>query len=548
MGAPRKDSSKIANRSAFKEIKSMPPIEHELIAFIQEMNTAIYICDNRGRITFFNEAATRLWGRKPKIGKDLWCGAKEIFQKDGNPVLPDACPMAITIKQARAIQGEELIIARPDGSNINVVSNSKPIIDNAGNLKGAINIILNITEKRQKKQALIESEDKFRILSKFLKNKIKERTINFQKSEDRYFKMIEEIQDYAILLLDIKGNILNWNKGAAKIKGYSEKEIIGKNFRIFYQEKDRMAGLPEQLIKEAIEHDKAMHEGWRLRKNGDRFWGSIVITALHDEKKNIIGFSKVTRDLTEKKLAEDKIDKYARELEFQNQELEQFAFIASHDLQEPLRKIQTFSSMLERDIDNKTEVKYYLNKINNSAKRMEDLIKDILKYSLLSLNDDLFIPTDLNQLIGNLKEDFELLFEQRQVKFNYSKLPVIKAIPIQLQQLFSNLIDNAIKFSVNNPVIEISAKKLANKDIKNYPNLTMDKEYYHIIFKDKGIGFDPQFANQIFKLFKRLNKEKSGYGIGLALCKKIIEIHKGDITVSSEPNKGTSFHIFLPTS
>src|SRR5450432_1322502 len=174
-----------------------------------------------------------------------------------------------------------------------------------------------------------------------LKAKIEE----LQRSEERYHKMIEEVEDYAILLLDKEGFIQNWNKGAEKIKGYKEEEIVGQNFRIFYLPHDREKQLPEKLIHEATINGKAIHEGWRLRKDGSQFWGSIVITALHEGNK-IIGFSKVTRDLTEIKVANDRILEYTRDLEFQNKELQQFSYAAAHDLKEPLRKIQFYNTSI----------------------------------------------------------------------------------------------------------------------------------------------------------------------------------------------------------
>ena len=143
-----------------------------------------------------------------------------------------------------------------------------------------------------------------------------------RKREERFQSMIAEIQDYAILLLDKDGLIQNWNKGAEKIKGYKAEEIIGTSFRIFYPKEDQEKQLPEMLIQEAINNNRAVHEGWRVRKDGTYFWGSVVITALHDDNKNVIGFSKVTRDLTERKLAEDRLLAYTGELKTKNKELE----------------------------------------------------------------------------------------------------------------------------------------------------------------------------------------------------------------------------------
>ncbi len=529
-----------------EEVSAGAQIAHVYNELIEGLPAAIYTCDMEGRISFYNEAAVGLWGRRPKIGYDLWCGSVKIYRTDGTLLPFDECPIAITLKEGRAVIGEEIVIERHDGTRVNVLPHPRPIFDDNGKMTGAINMLVDITEKKAKEQALRESEKKYRLLSESLEEVVGERTLTLKSSEERYHKMIEEVEDYAILLLDKEGFILNWNKGAEKIKGYSEKEIVGKNFRVFYLEKDRNEKLPEMLIKQAKEKGKATHEGWRLRKDGTKFWGNIIITALHDKDNNIIGFSKVTRDLTERKMAEDQLKAYANELEFQNKQLEEYAYIASHDLQEPLRKIKTFANLLEKNIDDKEAIKKSIEKINVSADRMRILIKDVLNYSQLSQHDELFTPTDLTKVLDNIMQDFDLLIEQKQAKISYTGLPVIKGIPIQLHQLFSNLISNAIKFAEQNPVIEISFEKVPADEVKEYPRLNDKYDHFKIMVKDNGIGFEQEYAEQIFKVFQRLGDAQYGTGIGLALCKKIVENHHGHITATSEPNKGTMFNIYLP--
>lgn len=164
---------------------------------------------------------------------------------------------------------------------------------------------------------------------------------------DSLFKILEVIDDYAILFLDRHGNIETWNKEAEKIKGYNADEIIGCSLHIFYNEEGQRNKLPELLIEEARLKGRAQHEGWRLRKGGELFWAFVTLSAIYDEQNNVIGFSKFIRDLTAKRQLEKTVEEYARELEVKNKELEQFVYIASHDLQEPLLTVQNFIELFK---------------------------------------------------------------------------------------------------------------------------------------------------------------------------------------------------------
>jgi PAS domain S-box-containing protein len=364
-------------------------------------------------------------------------------------------------------------------------------------------------------------------------------------SEERYQKMIAEVKDYAILMLDVDGNVQNWNLGAEHIKGYTTSEAVGLNFRVFYRERDRKDKLPERLINEAYTTGRATNEGWRVRKNGSMFWGSVVITALHDTDGSVIGFSKVTRDLTERKLAEDQINNYMRDIELRNRQLEEFAYIASHDLQEPLRKIRIFSEMLVSSLNDPAAAAKYAGKINDGAARMSTLISGILKYSQLSSGEQTYEDVDLNDVIKEVREDYELVMSEKKVLFLADPMPVIKAVRTQMIQLFANLVSNAIKFSGRNPEIHITCKFATGTELKTHEIEGVEKSHVKISVADNGEGFDQQYADQVFKIFKRLTNNP-GTGIGLALCKKIVENHHGSISVTSRPNAGTIFTIILP--
>jgi PAS domain S-box-containing protein len=502
---------------------------------LETLPIAMYTCGIDGTITFYNRAAAELWGREPEMGIEKWTGAHKIYSATGDILPKHYHPIAALIAKGSASPVEELVLERPDGSIVHIMPHLSLIYDADGAVAGAANMMLDITEKRKKETDLQQT----------LAKKIEENHQILKKNEELYYKMIDEVQDYSIIMLDSDGNILKWNKGAEKIKGYTEEEAVGQSFRIFYLAEDRENNLPEALINNARMNGRSAHEGWRLRKNGTKFWSSVIITALHDDNDNIIGFSKVTRDLTERKFAEDRLRNNARDIEFRNKQLEEYAYIASHDLQEPLRKIQVFSEMLMDNIDDKEAVIRYIDKINASAGRMTTLIKDVLKYSQLSSTDELFDVANLNIILDNVLEDFDLLIEQKKVKLTIGKLPVIKGIHIQLHQLFSNLLSNAIKFSSQDPEISITAEAASINDVVENVFFKSGVPYIKLIFKDNGQGFEQEYADMVFKMFKRLDNTP-GTGIGLALCKKIVENHKGGISVTSEPGVGTEFNIFLP--
>ncbi|PWV55843.1 ATP-binding protein [Chitinophaga sp. S165] len=245
---------------------------------------------------------------------------------------------------------------------------------------------------------------------------------------------------------------------------------------------------------------------------------------------------------------EKKVEERTAELLRKNSELEQFAYIASHDLQEPLRKIRTFSDLLQKSLKDGAPVNNYFDKIQSSAVRMTQLINDVLNYSRLSNRDEQFTDIDLNTILQQVKGDFDLLIEQKQAVIKDNCLPVVKGIPLQLQQLFINLIGNSLKFSDKQPLITIRGVLVTGTERALYPELRDDIPYVKLEFADNGIGFEQQFSEKIFTIFQRLNERRlyDGTGIGLALCKKIVENHHGVIRAVGKPNEGATFIVILP--
>jgi signal transduction histidine kinase len=256
-------------------------------------------------------------------------------------------------------------------------------------------------------------------------------------------------------------------------------------------------------------------------------------------------------DITDEHLLNIKLKERNNELEKSNKELASFNHVASHDLQEPLRKIQTFISRVS-DADKAVmsdSAKEYILKIETSAKRMRVLIDDLLLFSKTNTTKKEFIKSDLNELLENAKLELAVIIDEKKGNFKAAKLPKLHVIPYQIEQLFINLIGNSLKYSQPGiaPQININCEKILSNE---YPEL-MDqpfRKFYKITFTDNGMGFDPQFKDNIFVLFQRLHSKTDypGTGIGLAICKKIVENHKGYITADSEPGQGSVFTVFLP--
>ena len=258
--------------------------------------------------------------------------------------------------------------------------------------------------------------------------------------------------------------------------------------------------------------------------------------------------AKVKERTAELEVSNSELNMTIRELNSLNTRLNQFSYVVSHDLREPLRKIQTFINVLQQQGVSE-DVAILLNKINSSSERMQALIKDLLTYSYLTNDESLYVATDLNNVVKNILLDFELAIEEKHVEITCGNLPVITAIPLHMNQLFCNLISNAVKFlrAEVSSRINISCQKLSNAEVQSYPNLDKDLAWYDITVKDNGIGFEQKYEKQLYTIFQRLhtNDAYKGTGIGLAISHKIVENHGGIIFAESTLNQGATFHVIL---
>jgi PAS domain S-box-containing protein len=501
---------------------------------------AIILLDVDGKVLDWNKGAENVKGynRAEIIGKNF-----RLFypQEDKDQRLPQRLLAEAAKNGSSHNEGYRI---RKDGSRFWAGVVITALFDDQKRLIGYAKVTKDLTERKA-------AEERLAIFTQ----QVQEANENLRLSEERYQKMVAEIQDYAIFMLNQNGEIQNWNAGAQLIKGYEAHEVIGRSFHLFYQDNDIAEGLPDRLLHEARQHGRASNEGWRKRKDGSRFWASVVITALHNRDGNVIGFSKVTRDLTDKKAAEDAEKENTRQLQIKNQELERlnaelssFAYVVSHDFKEPIRKIQVFSNRQKENDKSIEQIREYSDKIFVSAQRMQKLMESLLYYSRISKEEAEFETVELNDVLFAVKQDLELLISEKRAAIISASLPAVRGIPFQLHQLFLNLVSNAIKFShpQRDPTLEITASVSWQSELPE-PLLARPGAYVCLTFTDNGIGFTTEQSAKIFDVFKRLrSKQSHGTGIGLAIVKKVTLNHNGYVTAQGEPNAGAKFRVYLP--
>lgn len=409
--------------------------------------------------------------------------------------------------------------------------------DLSGNPKHFISVISNIHEKKLAEEAL----------------KMQVRVL--------------ESMDEGVSVSDEKGIILYTNAAEDSMFGYAPGELIGQHVSVqnVYTPEENQA-IVASVIEELRSKGFWNGEWHNRRKDGTAFFTYSHITSLDLGERRVLVC--VQRDITEEKknkeflqqsaeVLEKRVLERTRELkeaneqlERSNAELEQFAYITSHDLQEPLRKIKTFASRIEDELTGSGQqtVLNHLSKVTTSAERMSVLIKDLLNYSRLTKEEKAMEPVDLNEIVGDVLSDLEVLVSQKKATVHAAGLPTIKGIRLQINQLFFNLIGNSLKFSKPGvaPDIRITAERLSPSVA--YQEGLKPAAFNRIIFRDNGIGFNPKYSEQIFEIFQRLHSREAfaGTGIGLALSKRVIENHHGIIRASSEEGKGATFIIYLP--
>lgn len=382
---------------------------------------------------------------------------------------------------------------------------------------------------------------------------------DFRKSEDEVKavrSLIEETEELLQLgswTYTISDQKITWTKGLYRLFEFEEEELpaITYDFYVDLVSAEDIVSFEHALQNAISTKSEFEHEYQVKTRTGASKIVSTKAKVVADADGYVSKIVGVTRDVTRLRNFERDRERSIRELNRSNKELEEFAYIASHDLQEPIRKISTFGERLKTKFTDKlgTDGALYLERIMASADNMRMLIDNLLEFSRTTRSSHAFEWINLQDIIANVKTDLELKIEETNASITTSALPRLEAVASEMKQLFNNLVSNAIKFrkSALAPVIKITGDKISKSE-KEEHHLPVDKEFFKIQVNDNGIGFEEEYADRIFQIFQRLHgkAEYPGSGIGLAICKKIVDNHNGIIYAESKPDAGATFVVILP--
>jgi PAS domain S-box-containing protein len=528
----------------------------KLMAIFDNAPEGIIVTDTASRIIMANPAAEWLYGHPLPLGR----GYKfygQFFKPDGTPCPLSKLPLTRSALLGETVINEELQIVFHDGRRRDLLINSAPIRKSGKGLKGAIALLRDVTERkkqeRERQRILLELQSKTEELAlqseallearDNLQLRVAERTAELLtanetlRSTQEFLSKLLDNAPALVYVTNVQGRIKMVNRAWEEFTGFKRLDAIDTPLESIFSPDTarRFRQMNEQIIE--AESPLAQVEAIRIRK-AQRYFHTVKFP-LYDSAGMIEAIGGISVDVTEEMNAQQDLHAYTAKLEKINEELQEFAFVASHDLQEPLRKIQSFSTRLRSkwELLLGEEGCDYLSRVESAARRMSTLLSALLGYSRVATRATPFTPTDLSKVADDVLSDLELLVEDSGARVLVEQLPIIDADSDQMRQLLQNLLANAMKYRKSgvNPVVRVHG--------------TVQEGTARIHVEDNGIGFDEKYQDRIFKPFQRLHgrsSEYEGIGMGLAICRKIVERHGGGIAVHSTPGEGSTFMITLP--
>ncbi|RNI31873.1 PAS domain-containing sensor histidine kinase [Rufibacter immobilis] len=359
---------------------------------------------------------------------------------------------------------------------------------------------------------------------------------DLKESEERTRLLIDSVKDYAILMLNPDGLVVSWNSGAERIKGYKAPEILGKHFSKFYSREAMENGFPQYELAQAREKGRFEDEGWRIRKDGTAFWANVVLSPIYNSEHRLLGYAKITRDLTERRRNEDLMQKN-KELLRINNDLDNFVYTASHDLKSPITNLEGLLSALQEDLgDEKEKHQQILTMMHGSVNALKKVITDLTDISKLQQESERREKVQIAELLDDIKESLSSLIDSSKAKIRLEKQDFshLTYSRKNLRSVLYNLVSNAIKYAAPNrpPVVTI------------FTELTPTGEHV-LTVKDNGLGIAKEQTSKIFAMYKRVHDHVEGSGIGLYLVRKILENSGDTISVESEVGKGSEFKVIF---
>ncbi len=476
---------------------------------------AIYMLDPAGIVRSWNAGAERIKGYT----------AEEILGQHFSRFYPQAdiergkprYQLEVAANVGRC--EDEGYRVRKDGSQFWADVVLTAVRDADGALTGFAKITRDLTERRKTEQTLRESEERFRLL-------------------------VEGVVDYGIFMLNPAGVVTSWNTGAERIMGYGAGEIIGRSFDCFFLAEDVQAGRSRNELDVAASAGRFEGQGWRQRKDGTRFWADFTVSALRDADGRLIGFVKVTRDLTSRRAAEEQIEHLRLDLQHRNEnlaaanaDLEAFSRSMAHDLKAPVRHILAYADMLLRDFKDSmpAEALDHVSHIKKSAVRMSDLVRDLLGWFSIARRPVKAHTVALQPLVKSVIAEFAVETLNRNVEWRVSELFEAECDRGLVLLLLQNLIGNALKFTRTRERAVIEIGHVVTEDDR-------------VVFvRDNGVGFNMDYVGKLFHAFERLHpaSDFEGTGIGLTIAARIVQKHGGRIWADAAPDKGATFHFTL---